>query len=1092
MLVITFTKKATAEIRQRIYEQLHLLANQEPGWRELATNLKRLTGSPDKINPEQPLSPRELQILVRANHLLNVRKDALQVMTIDAFTHSTFRNLICPVKGIDRFGVNSEAIKNRIPLLLEELLDKQLLARLQKLLSRRARPSLDKYQTLFSTVILQRFRAHLLSSRPVHVQPESFIDWFLREAAWDAQAKQQLKSFYDAFADLLQDYLLCADAKITANTKQRNTLGDYFKKDYLALFSPFDEFLDEPAAFLTGRFSEVRKQLELLKLMNKKTFWDGGRFKGEDDAQLKQNWQQQFEQARQQLADSLIFSVFLPEQAELLAIWKDVLKQYDLQSYRSKDFSFDDITWYCFEGLHSGHPPLFNAEDENTVNAFYEFLCRRTRFILIDEFQDTSIEQFNILRPLIEELLAGESAQPYGGFIAVGDEKQSIFGWRGGQRDLLLHLEDIFTSLQGCKMEGLKESWRSTPTLMQFINSVFAHPCLQSHLQQYQAEWSYQPVTGKNDHDEPVTHVRFKLQNYSKKGGAISYQEALQDFIDHMVNPEYRRSLTDNRSLAILARTNQELENIRIALANTGIKGEFQSNKTIFEHPIIAAILKLLRFAVHRDWLDWLAFLRSDLILLDSDSLKQVILMIRDYEQQVANGADTAIDLTSVPVAEAAYQLAQSLDTNEVYGSILKILTACNIPEKLTQPRDQVNLQSLLDNALAYEQAYQPEVSALQGFLRYCQDNETQDFFKQRDIPSRDAIQLLTIHKSKGLEFDTVFVWNELKSLKQDDETAFGCWVSYRGKQYHELTDIALTYHYRQVLKCSSFSYFIEQWQLQRNLEELNTMYVAYTRAKSRLYIYSLYENIKGVWVEYLDGKVKDSFVPTLFSVDATYAVMREQGHYREDGSFELTSSRLAAADEHKAAVHPEQAAHIFSPESLCHILPATDAGDTGFIARTSHVPLSRLKETYLTDKANLKGELAHFYLAQLRYATAEEIAQARILTCRQYGNLLPQDQLEAMINKLETLLPKLIALFHPAYDFIQTEYRIYDKGHEYRIDRLMVNTTAKTYRLVDYKTGEVDEAGQVEHYQTIIGRLLGQAFRAEAPPEYIAIDLDA
>ena len=94
--------------------------------------------------------------------------------------------------------------------------------------------------------------------------------------------------------------------------------------------------------------------------------------------------------------------------------------------------TYDDISWFTFQALFSGTSPAFPMKEANVANEFYHFLTHRSRFILIDEFQDTSLMQFQILKPIIEEVCSGAGSKEFGGLIVVGDEKQSIFGWRGG------------------------------------------------------------------------------------------------------------------------------------------------------------------------------------------------------------------------------------------------------------------------------------------------------------------------------------------------------------------------------------------------------------------------------------------------------------------------------------------------------------------------------------------------------------------------------------------------------------------------------------------------------------------------------------
>jgi hypothetical protein len=147
------------------------------------------------------------------------------------------------------------------------------------------------------------------------------------------------------------------------------------------------------------------------------------------------------------------------------------------------------------------------------------------------------------------------------------------------------------------------------------------------------------------------------------------------------------------------------------------------------------------------------------------------------------------------------------------------------------------------------------------------------------------------------------------------------------------------------------------------------------------------------------------------------------------------------------------------------------------------------LKQSYLQDRDNLKGNIAHYFLAQLKYAEAKEIEASRKLTLRKYGNLMQKADLLALIDQIEAQLHNMKDLFKQEYDLIYTEYPIYYKGKESRLDRIMINTHLKTYRIIDYKTGETRTDKQLEGYQRLAGRLLPD-YKQETEPEFIEIVL--
>jgi ATP-dependent exoDNAse (exonuclease V) beta subunit len=1090
ILVITFTRKATAEIRDRIFMHLDTLSNHKKGWQDLAINLKQLTDISAVCDKDNPLSEAETETLTKAYYHLITHKDELQVMTIDSYIHSIFRNLIRPVRGIDRFELDLKAVDKRMPFLFNEIMTPVLLKRIQSLLSRRLKPSLDEFKSFFRSLIDNRWIYYLAHKRTINAEPDTLAFYTMHPELWKAKTDEYYRNFKEVFCQIIHnfdDY-----AKVTHNkvTCAELTEAKLLNRDFMQLFAPLPEnfktLADEMDTYLKDEWTLLR----LLKLLSdEKYLWNGTRVRSSKTFTCLDDWKLLHQEALQHLSDFLVFHLFLPEQVEILDIWQDVLLHYDKLIYRYKNFTYDDIAWFTFEGLYSSEPPLFEAEPESIANAFYEFMCRRTRFMLIDEFQDTSILQFNILAPMIEELIAGEGSKPYGGLIVVGDEKQSIFGWRGGQRDLLLNLDEIFVSLQAHERDNLTNSWRSSPSLMNFINGIFGHKLLQDSLAAMQAEWQYADITGQKKELEAETVVQFKLKNYEPRSADNKIDKAMRSFIEEMVIPALPAADEPYRSIAILARKNDELEMIRTLLAEHNITSEFQSSKSLLEQPMLKAMLFLLRFAVYHDWYDFLAFLRSDLILMDGTQLKQVINTISAYQQD-SSETKTAINFTEIPVAQAALELANQIDTSGIYKSCLLFLQTCQVQFKLALDRDYVNIQRFLDIALDYEQNYQSELPELQGFLRFCEDNGSQEIFSQQDVENSQAIQLLSIHKSKGLEFDSVFVWWNLKGSNSREESKLSSWVHYSDKSYHNLSDIALSLHYNKVLEASAYSNIMDADEKREQLEELNNLYVALTRAKSRLYLHVAFEK-KGCWEDYWSNYVeKDKLTPPHYAIAAALDYMMEHAVKQSDETWLIGNAGSVCKEADANVCLPEQI-NCSQVIDLTHILPDWQNPVRVLLPNAEINPDQNWKNSYLYDRANLKGNIAHYYLAQIRYATQEEIQTAKVLTLRQFGNLMTLADLNGLIDILEAQLPELKDIFKPQYDLIYNEYSIYQYNHEYRIDRLMINTATKTYRIIDYKTGGIYQDEQLDKYNLILrNSLLPKDYKIEKEPEYIVIRL--
>lgn len=1073
VLVITFTRKATAEIRERIYKHLQMLGNREGDWQELAINLKEIVLKTEITDRENPLSNSEAAIFRTAWQHLSAHRDELQVMTIDSYVHSIFRNLVRPARGIDRFEIDNEAIRKRIPYLFAELMSPSFMDKVKGLLSRHMRPSLDEFNLFFINLVENRWLHFLTTASEESVLPGSLADFTNRRDIWQDKAEDYKTQFLQTFGCLIKSFCRHFEAAGTPVDRDSVIQDNLLKKGFTELFPAFPDNLNQLPEVLNNRLQDDYFARDLLKLMIKDdSFWNNQKFRAASVKDTVENWKHIYADAMTQLADYLVFRLFLPEQKEITDLWKAVLQQYDELVFRNKSFTYDDISWLTFEGLHSDYPPLFKAETDSQPNEFYEFISHRTRFILIDEFQDTSILQFRIFRPMIEELLSGIGVLPYGGIIVVGDEKQSIFGWRGGQRELLLNLEHLIQPDMPAEKAALASSWRSTPLLMKFINGVFRYPGLQNHLSRLGLAWQYQDdVEGMNTEQSADSFMRFRLQNLTGIGSG-SNLVGMKEFVQNMIKPFWEMSDRPHGSIAILARTNNELDSIRYFLSEEGIPCEYQSSKTLLEHFVVKAVLYLLRFAVYHDWYDFLAFLRSDIVLMDGAPLRQVIDSISGWQKTLPEKRQEP-DFSAVPIAQAAYELAQSIKPNSVWQSCIAVIQACRIQEKPVRQRDFVNIQKFLDAALEYEAACQSGLPELQGFLRFCEENRKQEIMQQQDVESTSAIQLLTVHKSKGLEFDTVFVWWKLRGHTGSEGLTLNSWVQYGDKGFSSFSNYAFTLHYKNILEHSSFKAIMDEDELRSQLEELNTLYVAMTRARSRLFLNAVFQNREG-WENYFPaGQPREKLSLPHIVIDAVWQFMEEQAETLPDGSLLLAEKEIRIpAKQQKQSPEYE----FISGIDLKNILP--DLQPPALEQLQDYRPGLDWKKSFLSERDNLKGNIAHYFLAQIIYAARDEIERAETLTLRQFGNLMAVNELTALIAKIEQQLPTLAELFNPAYDLVLNEYAVYYKGREYRIDRLMLNTKAKTYRIIDYKTGGVYDAEQLNRYNKIIKEKL-------LPPDY-------
>ncbi|HNW24269.1 MAG TPA: UvrD-helicase domain-containing protein [Candidatus Cloacimonas sp.] len=1051
ILVLTFTRKATAEIRERIIKHLELLLatpeteEEQKEQRELLQNLRILNNLKDTS-----LSEQEKNLLLSARKEIICDQSHLQVMTIDSYTGHIFRNIVRPLRNIERYEIDTQAVQKIMPFLLDHLMQPELRTRFETLLSRKVSRSLDDYTSFFRSLIEQRWLFYMLTMR-IAANPSLNRNLLLNNPKTDAEKYKQ--NFLQAMQQLISQVNEIRSAAGHSN------LEDYFLKDFKALavkgaLTPIE--IMQNLKELTPDTAE-----KLLTIMDKSNIWNKQKISVKKYNAENIELQQTQDEAKHALADYLMVELYLPEQEEILTLWASVLKEYDRLIYRYKKLTYEDITWFTFAALFSEEPPFLDPASADSATEFYQFLSHRTRFLLIDEFQDTSLIQFNVLKPIIEEITAGEGSKPFGGLIVVGDEKQSIFGWRGGERDLLLHLKDIFPALNEVEIEALELSYRCGPTLMEFLNKVFANAELHNLLQEKEMQWKYNHIDSAAIQEEPGTEIEFCLKNFSTSATNDNDKNIYTDFVERMVKPALEKDASG--SIAILCRTNEELAKIQQTLDNSQITSLFQPNRSVISHHFVAPLMSWLRFLSWGDWIDFIAFLRSDYVLINTKVLKQTLNVIsRIIDLQKDSARPVKPNFSAIPVVNEFYQLSLKQQNKQATAICREIIDLC-LPDKQPNERDYLNLHRFLDIMATYQLTSADKGTSLPDLLNYLQENAASDDFKQVSVNADNSLQLLTIHKSKGLQFKRVFVFYNFSGKHNESNNTLDWALEYEGKTFNHILDYGISLHYQKILKSSSYANLYLQAQKRKQLEEMNNLYVAFTRAKQKLHLYFGY-TLKEGWDEYYNAHKDKNLPAVLCNAVLSYfqnTTPNEQGIYRQKGCLEENGKDTNAAS--KPSLNTVE--QVNARFKICH--QRTIASDELVPKELPRV--KDLKNYYLTERPNLIGDLLHFYLSFIIRNEAKEHQYALRRCLNRYGAILPVSQIEKLAMRCQNVCTANPYLFTTGWNKIFTEQEIIFSGNVLRIDRLMVNTTEKEALIADYKSGDSYDPKQLSEYKTAL-----------------------
>lgn len=422
-------------------------------------------------------------------------------------------------------------------------------------------------------------------------------------------------------------------------------------------------------------------------------------------------------------------------------------------------------------------------------------LDQQVRHLLLDEFQDTSLEQWQALEPLAGELLSGHLGERAG--VIVADPKQSIYGWRGARPELVHAVGRAY----GMTEETLAQSWRSSGVLLDFVADVFrslpTNPVVQGIPEgpAVAREWMEDFTALEAAKDLPG-HVCIH------EGPPVSGQGAVQAGLLHHAAGIVRELhvAMPERTIGVLVRQNKVLSYLMAELGSQGVPASGEGGSPLTDTPPVNAILSLVQLADHPgDHAARYHVARTPLGTLvefpdwrdDAAARKLSTLVRRDLVQ---NGYGPTL-------ADWVEGLAPRCDRRQVQRLLQMVELGHRWDERSTlRPAD---------------------------FIRYVSEEVVED-------PSSARVQVMTIHKAKGLEFDVVVLPELYASLTPKGRgMAFPLRDPRTGrimKVYPPMSKSLLPY-FPEVAEAR------EQGRSAEFRDALSVLYVALTRARYALHL---------------------------------------------------------------------------------------------------------------------------------------------------------------------------------------------------------------------------------------------------------------
>jgi ATP-dependent exoDNAse (exonuclease V) beta subunit len=463
--------------------------------------------------------------------------------------------------------------------------------------------------------------------------------------------------------------------------------------------------------------------------------------------------------------------------------------------------------------LLSDTQQLLHALIEESDSPFiFEKIGTQLEHIMIDEFQDTSTVQWQNFKVLLQECMSHVDTEN----LIVGDVKQSIYRWRSGDWRLLNAIDREFpTPQEMLDIRPLETNYRSLRRIIEFNNAFFTEAARQEYKQQReeypegaeQLRNAYldvaQLIPAKRDNSGYVNIRLLPSEDYQERTLQL-LAETTEELLEKGVKP---------KQIAILVRTNKVIPQIAEYFANALPKVSIVSDEAFRLDASIATsiIVQALHLLTHPD-----------------DTLAKATLA-KLYQREVLKSekAENELLIRQQPLDELLPEeyvsQQEQLQQMPLYELAERLYTLFRL-EKLEE--ESAYICAFFDQLLKFTQDNSTDIDA---FVR-----EWEETIGSKTIQAEesDGLRILTIHKSKGLEFDHVLLpfsdWRmELSDI---------LWCKPQEDPFAALPLAPIDYSEKQ-MRGTIYEHDYLDEHLQNTVDNLNLLYVAFTRASRSLFV---------------------------------------------------------------------------------------------------------------------------------------------------------------------------------------------------------------------------------------------------------------
>ena len=777
-LAVTFTNKATEEMKQRILSKLYgMWQGTEDAESYVKTICKETGRTPEDVR----------QRAGEALHSLVHNYQYFRVETIDSFFQQILRNLARELKLSNNIRLqldDKEVMNQAVDQLVDELDEhSQTLSWIvdvveESLAEGKTWKVIDKIKSFGKNIFSDAYRQH---------EGELDIDFVAyRKNLLEVirQAQTQMQQYADRFQHILDTH------QLSLADFSNNKSGGI---SYLLKINDFDK--NDDKNIMGSRVQEAFNDFAtLLRAQDRKASSPIYQVVEQEIYPLMQ----EAEKHRPAAVGTVKTATTILRALSRLRLLTTIRRQMEAMGKEANLFLLSDTQSMLSRLIGDSDSPFI-----------FEKIGTQFKNIMIDEFQDTSTNQWRNFKVLLDECMShGDSRN-----LIVGDVKQSIYRWRNGDWRLLNNIEQFFPNKE-ISVTPLDNNYRSAPEIVHFNNHFFkvAVECEQADLAARNIANADELARAYDElHQEAFASQRKGLVNFYFLENKTPEDVLLKQFCDDLcLLVEKGVAL---KQMAILARDGGSIKKI--------------VNYMTLEHPELPLITEeafILESSVA-------VGMMMDALRLVVNPENQLALatLSKAYQKhilQVPFNENQLIGINHMDLLPADFKrfhtVWASLPLYELAEQIYLTFSLATIEN------ESAYMATFFDGLQKFLNDFQPDI---ERFLKYWEETLHKKSI-QSDVPN--GIRIMTIHKSKGLEFDHVFCplcdW-ELE--KRDD-----IWMESTKEPFNALPIVPVTYAPKE-LSTTIFAQQSAEEHLQNIVDNLNLLYVMFTRPRCSLFVYT-------------------------------------------------------------------------------------------------------------------------------------------------------------------------------------------------------------------------------------------------------------